>query len=81
MIFIRALPLFLLYGSVFSQDPPSAECLAASTNLASDQACLQATMQVGQGILNGSFALSDLETYCSETCRDLNAMVAQECVS
>ena len=79
MIIIKALPLFLLYGSTISQDPPSDECIAAGTARSNNQACQQATMQVAQGTVDGSFALSDLETYCSETCRDLNTRIEEEC--
>ena len=78
MIFIKALPLFLLYGYTLSRETSPA-CMAAHMEFNANQACSQATIEFGQGSLNAS--MSTLEAYCSPTCRDLNSRIIIECVS
>lgn len=81
MIFTGALLLFVIYGSVFSQDAPSQACIDVQMALNSNRACQQAILGVGQLLFGGSVVFSDLETYCTPSCLDLAKRLEQDCVS
>ena len=72
-----ALLLFLLCKS--SRANPSQACIDAQMELVSNEACVEAVRQIGQGTdVSGSV----LEEYCSSpTCIDLIRRAENECVS
>ena len=83
MIVIKALLLFLLCDSAFSQDP----CADALAQLNADSDCQQAYLQVSNATDSenttdsANATLSALQEYCSPSCRAIVENIAMKCVS
>lgn len=81
MIVIKALLLFLLCNSTFSQqdDPPSQACIEAQMKLNStSQECQQAYSEISDMTDSTNTTLAE---YCSPSCRAIAESIARECVS
>ena len=84
MIVIKALLLFLLWDSAFSQET----CEDALAELRSaDSECQQAYYEIANATDSDNttdwaiVTLSTLEEYCSPSCRAIVDKIAMECVS
>ena len=78
-VYIILLPLTVFVAVVTSQ-PLSRACANVENELAANEACLNAIIQVGffvDGLTD--VTRDELNTYCSSTCRDLNLRVSANC--
>ena len=72
--------LLTLFVAVLTSQPFSQACTNAENELAADEACLNAIIQVTYFVDGLTDVTRDeLNTYCSTTCCDLNLRIATNC--
>jgi len=80
MISLALLSLLFLVNGVVGQSETQA-CTNAGRALAANQPCLDAVINLAQYFDNDQFraSASELQDYCTPTCRSLNIRVATAC--
>ena len=79
MIFSLLLSVFLLLDVAVGQ-APTQRCTDAQTAINANQECTQAVQRISQEASDNQIPLnSDLQEYCTPTCRSLNARLISAC--